>query len=135
MMSARSMPAPIPTPDTEAFWQAASESRFLLRRCLSCARTHWYPRAICPHCLGDTEWVDGPTTGTIYSYTVMRRVPVPYAVAYVALDDGPTLLTNLVDCDFDTLHIGQPVTLAWVATEGGPNVPCFTPAAESSAAR
>lgn len=126
-MTDRSMPAPTPSPDTAEFWRAAAEHRFLLRRCLSCARTHWYPRAVCPHCLGDTEWVDGPTTGTIYSYTVMRRAPEPYAVAYVALDGGPTMLTNLVACDFDALRVGQAVMLAWVNTDGGPPVPCFTP--------
>jgi hypothetical protein len=32
-----------------------------------------------------------------------------------------------VDCDFDTLKIGQRVKLRFVPTEGGPPVPCFTP--------
>ncbi len=127
MMADRLIPAPVAGPDTEAFWQAAAEGRFLLRRCTACGRTHWYPRAICPHCFGDTEWVAGPETGTIYSYTVMRRAPEPYAVAYVALDGGPTMLTNIVGCDFAALRIGLPVRLAWVPSEGGPPVPCFTP--------
>ena len=56
----------------------------------------------------------------------MRRVPVPYAIAYVTLAEGPTMLTNLVRCDFDALRIGQAARLAWTDTEGGPPVPTFT---------
>jgi uncharacterized OB-fold protein len=63
----------------------------------------------------------------IYSFSVMRRVPTPFALAYVTLAEGPTMMTNLVDCDFDTLRIGQPVQIVWKPTEGGPPVPCFTP--------
>jgi uncharacterized OB-fold protein len=57
----------------------------------------------------------------------MRRVPAPFALAYVTLAEGPTMMTNLVDCDFNTLRIGQPVRLVWKPSEGGPPVPCFTP--------
>ena len=126
-MAQRSIPAPTPSPETEPFWQAASEGRFTLRRCVSCHQTHWYPRAVCPFCLGETEWETASGEGVIYSYTVMRRAPEPYALAYVTLAEGPTMITNIVDCDFDTLRIGQRVRLTWVATQGGPPVPCFTP--------
>jgi uncharacterized OB-fold protein len=125
-MAERSLPAPAISPETEVFWQAAEQGRLLLRRCTACGRTHWYPRAICPHCLGDTEWEEAAGVGTIYSYTVMRRAAEPYVVAYVTLDAGPTMLTNIVGCDFDQVRIGQRVRLAWVPTEGGPPMPCFT---------
>ncbi len=126
-MAERAIPAPTPSPETEAFWQAAREGRFCLRRCTACGQTHWYPRAICPFCLGDTVWEEASGDGVIYSYTVMRRAPEPYALAYVTLAEGPTMITNIVGCDFDALRIGQPVRLAWVETQGGPPVPCFTP--------
>ncbi len=66
--------------------------------------------------------------GTIYSYSVMRRAPVPYAIAYVTLEEGVTMMTNIVDCDFDALRIGQPVRVVFKPTDGGPPVPMFTPA-------
>ncbi len=57
-----------------------------IRRCISCSKPHWYPRPVCPFCMGDTEWVDAVGTGTIYSVSVTRRAgPIPYAIAYVAL--------------------------------------------------
>jgi len=36
-------------------------------------------------------------------------------------------MTNIVDCDFDTLRIGQPVSVRFKETESGPPVPMFTP--------
>ena len=58
----------------------------------------------------------------------MRRAPEPYAIGYVTLEEGPTMLTNIVDCDLDKLKVGQSVKLVFTPTEGGPPVPTFTPA-------
>jgi uncharacterized OB-fold protein len=58
---------------------------------------------------------------------VMRRAPVPYAIAYVTLDEGVTMMTNIVECDFDALRIGQPVTVVFQPSDGGPPVPMFKP--------
>ena len=59
----------------------------------------------------------------------MRRAPVPYAIAYVTLDEGPTMMTNIVDCDLDAIRIGQAVRVVFKPTEdGGPPVPMFSPA-------
>jgi uncharacterized OB-fold protein len=126
----RKIPAPTPDPESAEFWAAATQGRFTLRRCRACDRAHWYPRAICPFCMSEkTEWIAASGRGTIYSYSVMRRAPIPYAIAYVTLEEGPTMVTNIVDCDFDRLAIGQDVSLVFVPTEGGPPVPMFTPAA------
>lgn len=126
--AARKIPAPTPTPDSLPFWEAAKQGRLTLRRCASCAKTHWYPRPICPHCFGEADtWFEASGDGVIYTYSVMRRVPEPYAIAYVTLAEGPTMLTNIVDCDLDAIRIGQTVKLVWVETASGPPVPCFTP--------
>ncbi len=130
-MSARLIPSPPINPESAPFYAAAVEGRFLIRRCRQCQRAHWYPRAVCPFCPGaagdETIWEEASGRGVIYSFSVMRRVPTPFALAYVTLAEGPTMMTNLVDCDFDTLRIGQPVQIVWKPTEGGPPVPCFTP--------
>jgi uncharacterized OB-fold protein len=72
--------------------------------------------------------VEASGRGRIYTFSVMRRAPEPYAIGYVTLDEGPSMLTNFVDCDFDKLCIGQSVRLTFTPTEGGPPVPTFTPA-------
>ena len=57
----------------------------------------------------------------------MRRTDPVFAIAYVALEEGPLMLTNLVDCDFDALAIGQPVELVFQPATDGTPVPCFRP--------
>jgi uncharacterized OB-fold protein len=124
----RTIPTPPVSPETRPFWDAAEEGRLLIKRCTACGRPHHYPRSICPFCWSDrTEWVAASGRGTIYSYSVMRRVPVPYAIAYVTLDEGITMMTNIIDCDLEGIRIGQPVRVVFRPTDGGPPVPMFTP--------
>jgi hypothetical protein len=58
----------------------------------------------------------------------MRRAAVPYALAYVTLEEGPTMMTNIVGCDLNAIRIGQAVKLVFEAAEDGQKVPMFTPA-------
>jgi uncharacterized OB-fold protein len=125
----RTIPAPPVGPETKAFWDAAAQGKLLLKRCTACGEAHHYPRAICPFCGSErTEWTEASGRGTVYSYSVFRRAPEPYAIAYVTLVEGPTLMTNIVDCDLDAIHVGQAVRVAFKPTEGGPPVPMFSPA-------
>ena len=125
----RRIPAPEPSPDTAPFWDGAAKGTLLIKQCRACGQPHYYPRPLCPFCFSDaTEWRTAAGTGTIYSFSVMRRAETPYAIAYVTLDEGVTMMTNLVDCDFDALRIGQRVKLQWSPTDGGAPVPTFTPA-------
>lgn len=115
-------------PENAPFWQAAAEGRFLIGGCRACGAPHFYPRAVCPHCFSDdTEWRASTGQGSIYSYSVMRRVPVPYAIAYVTLDEGPTIMTNIVDCDLDAIAIGQRVAVTFHQSDGTALVPMFRP--------
>ncbi|HEY5105212.1 MAG TPA: OB-fold domain-containing protein [Caulobacteraceae bacterium] len=130
MAEARRIPAPAVNVEGQPFWDAAAQGRFLIKRCGACGEPHWYPRAICPFCFSeDTAWEESAGEGVIYTFSVMRRnTPAPYAIGYVTLDEGVSLLTNFVDCDLDGLTIGQRVKLKWTPTEGGPPVFTFTPA-------
>jgi uncharacterized OB-fold protein len=58
----------------------------------------------------------------------MRRVAQPYAIAYVALDDGVTIMSNIVECDLDALAIGQRVKVAFRPSNGPLMIPVFVPA-------
>ncbi|GLQ06354.1 Zn-ribbon domain-containing OB-fold protein [Sneathiella chinensis] len=116
--------------ENQAYWEAAKENRLVLKRCTSCGKTHFYPRSICPHCWStETEWYEASGKGTIYTYSVMRRAEVPYVIAYVTLEEGITMMTNLVDCDFDALRVGEPVEVQFRQTEGGWALPVFRPVA------
>jgi uncharacterized OB-fold protein len=124
----RNIPPPAVNVESQPFWDAAAQGRFLIKRCTACGKAHWYPRALCPYCFGETVWEESPGEGVIYTYSVMHRSPSgPYAIGYVTLNEGPAVLTNFVDCDLKTLEIGQKVKVRFQPTEGGPPVPVFAP--------
>jgi len=125
----RRIPKPMVQAETAAYWQAADEGRLLVKRCSACGEFHHYPRDLCPFCLSDaTEWVEAAGTGTVYSFSTMGQGEAAYTLAYVTLDEGPTMLTNLVGADPSAFAIGQPVRVVFTPSEGGPAVPMFTPA-------
>ena len=126
----RQIPAPLINPESARFFDAARKGSLLVGKCHECGEYHFYPRVLCPHCFSErTEWVPAKGTGVIYSYSTLRRgVPVPYTIAYVTLDEGVSMMTNIVDCDPDTLKIGAPVRLVFKTAEDGTPVPMFTPA-------
>jgi uncharacterized OB-fold protein len=126
---ARKITSPVVNAETKAFWDAAREGRFIIPICTACGKAHWYPRAICPFCAGESiEWRNASGKGTIYTYSAMRRVKEPYIIAHVTLAEGPTMLTNLVDCDPDQVRIGQLVAVVFQNSDNGQPVPTFKPA-------
>ncbi|GAP38106.1 OB-fold domain-containing protein [Piscinibacter sakaiensis] len=125
----RPLAPPVIDAETGPYFAAAKQGILKLRRCTACRKPHFYPRSLCPFCFADTEWVDASGLGEIYSVSVTRRAgPIPYAIAYVRLDEGVTMLTNIVDCDLDALRIGQRVKVCFKPTEGDGAMPMFTPA-------
>jgi uncharacterized OB-fold protein len=124
----RKIPAPAVNPENKAYFDAAAAGKLLVKFCAGCKSYHHYPRAICPFCFSDrTEWREAKGTGTVYTYSVLRRgVPEPYCIAYVTLEEGVSMLTNLVDCDFDAVKIGMPVKVTFKPSDGGAPVPMFT---------
>jgi uncharacterized OB-fold protein len=114
------------TTTTEAFWKATSEGRFILQRCDACDLVVWFPRKHCPEC-----WTENLTTfdasgeGTVYSYTVIRKVAneykqaTPFVVAYVELAEGPRIMTNIVGCEVDSVRVGMPVAIEFHDTGEG----------------
>jgi uncharacterized OB-fold protein len=121
--------AAIANPETRTFWEAAADGRLLVPKCNACGRFHWYPRRICPHCASSAiEMQEAKGSGEVYSYSIMRRAKVPYAIAYVRLSEGTTMMTNIVDCDFDDIRVGMPVKLVFKESSEGYPLPMFTAA-------
>ena len=116
-------------PTNKPYFDAASEGRLLIGLCKDTGKHFFYPRGCSPFILSpNVELVEAKGTGTIYSFTVMRTKE-PFSVAYVELDEGPSLFTNIVDCDLDSLKIGQKVKVVFKPTqEGSPPATMFTPA-------
>ena len=129
VFASRKFTPPVITAEGKTFFDAARQGRFLIPVCTACDRAHWYPRIICPFCASDkVEWREASGRGTIYTFSVMRRVKEPYIIAHVTLAEGPTMLTNIVACDADDVQIGQGVTVVFQNTDNGAPVPMFKPA-------
>ena len=127
---ARKIRDPAMNPGDEPYFTAAGEGKLMLKKCKDCGKVHHYPRAICPFCFSQNlEWQQAKGSGEIYTYSVTRRGgPVPYAIGYVKLDEGPSLMTNFVNCDLDVLKCGMKVKVCFVKSENGTAVPMFEPA-------
>lgn len=133
-MSKEIRPVPDVTPETERFWNAASEGRLLLRACQDCMLIYHYPRALCPDCFSkEVDWIEAAGTGEVYSYSVARTMTdwpeseLPLIVAYVELDEGPRILTN-IDCPPDVLTIGTRVEVQFIDAEAvDVAIPVFVP--------
>ena len=130
-------PRPLPSPNalTEPYWQAAHQRELKLPRCESCTKFHFYPRSACPHC-GSTAlaWQAVSGKGEVYSYTVVHRAPsqgfaeqVPYVVALVALDEGPHLMTRLIQVQAEAVYIGLRVQVEFEKQDDETTLPVFCP--------
>ena len=134
-MSWEPRPVPTVTPETAPYWEAAAEGRLLIRRCLDCELSFYYPRARCPDCLGDNvDWIEADGTGTVYAHTSTTNVAawpdddLPLVLAYVELDEGPRMLTALADCTGESVEIGTPVEVAFIPTASEDvSIPVFEP--------
>ena len=120
----KAISAPQMTLEARPFYEAAAEGRFLIKRCTACGEPHWYPRDLCPFCGAETVWEESPGEGVIYTFSIMRRAREPYAIGYVTLDEGVTLMTNFVG-DLEGLAIGGRVKVQFQPTKDGPPVAVF----------
>ena len=117
-MNTYNKPLPMPNPVTEGFWKAAKRHELSIQRCMSCNDYIFPPREICPRCMSlNLEWIRASGKGKIFSYTVVRVSPhpsfstdIPYIVAIIELDEGPHLMSNLINCKIEDVKLNMPVT-------------------------
>jgi uncharacterized OB-fold protein len=125
-------PAPTIDPDSADYWAALQDQRLILKSCRACGLSHFYPRALCPHCHSDDlGWIEAGGEGEIYSYTICHRpagpafaAEVPYVVALVTLAEGPRMMTRIIGA-IETARIGQKVRVRLERQGGDTVLPFF----------
>src|SRR5262249_15151352 len=130
---------PLPRVDEESrgYWEALQRHELYFQRCADCHTDRFPPRAVCPVCLSARiEWIRASGRGTVYSFTVTYqnqspgfREQLPYVLAVVQLEEGPRMMTNVVDCAPDAVTIGMPVTVVFDDVTPETTLPRFRPAA------
>ena len=117
-----------PARDAAPQWQT-EEGALMIAECRDCGEPHYYPRVLCPFCGSENVAFKACSgRGRIYAVSVFRRADPPYALAYVELEEGPRMMTNIVDCDLDAIAIDDAVTVVFADRDGIPT-PMFPPAA------
>jgi uncharacterized OB-fold protein len=137
MTDTRPKPKPRPAPESLPYWQAAREHRLTLPRCSSCERFWFPPSRTCPHCLSpELEFQDVSGRGKVYSFVTFHRVyhpafenEVPYVVALVELEEGPRLLTNILDVAPQDVRCDMPVEVVFDDLDAEFSIPKFRPSA------
>jgi uncharacterized protein len=134
----RSKAVPVPTPETQPYWDGAAAGELRIQRCLDCGEPYFYPRPICPSCgSGSVEWFTASGRATLYSYVISHRpapgfeAETPYAIAVVQLAEGPRMMTSLVGVPAtpETLVLDLPLRVTF-QQRGTVSVPVFTPDGE-----
>ena len=111
------LPRPLHTETSKPFWEGTKRHELMLPRCRKCGSMFFYPREVCPVCLSpDIEWQRVSGRGRLHSYTVIHQPAnrafnqdVPYIYAMVQLDEGPRIISNLVECPIEQARIDMPV--------------------------
>ncbi|MCC7346014.1 MAG: Zn-ribbon domain-containing OB-fold protein [Variibacter sp.] len=126
---------PVPTPETQHFWDGAKAGELRLQRCDDCSKPYFPPRPFCPACGSRNVSVFTASGKAILdSYVIHhRKVPgftPPYAIAVVKLEEGPRMMTNIVDCPQtpEALVLDMPLEVVFTAMDEQITLPFFRPA-------
>ncbi|MEA3025475.1 MAG: uncharacterized protein QOF91_760 [Alphaproteobacteria bacterium] len=127
-------PLPVPSPESAIFWQAARNHRMLLPHCNKCGKFWFPPSCLCPHCLSDDiGWREVSGRGRVHSFVIVHRVyhpafisEVPYVVAVIELDEGPRLLSNVVNVKPARVHCGMRVAVTYDDVSAEISLPKFS---------
>jgi uncharacterized OB-fold protein len=115
---------PVPASDVAPFWRSTS-GKLLVQRCNNCAETYHYPRPFCPFCSStEVSWIETAGTGHVYSCSYVPNKGAGYVIAFVTLDEGPTLLTNITGIGAEQVTIGARVAVDF-ETRDSVEVPVF----------
>lgn len=124
---------PHPTVETAPYWEGCRNHKLLIQQCKDCGHSQFYPRIICTNCMSDNvDWVPASGKGKVISYTIMHRAitkaylaEAPYVIALIELNEGPTMMSNVVQCDPESVSIGMDVEVIFEDWSEEISVPKF----------
>ena len=135
---------PLPEINTtlKPFWDGAKKHELMAYKCQNCG-THYFPVTHCMVCNSPKmEWVKVSGKGKIYTFIVYDTAfnphwekYVPYNVAWIELDGGPIMMSNIIDCPNEEIYIDMPVQAAFRDVTDEITLPMFKPVGLEGAGR
>jgi uncharacterized OB-fold protein len=130
---------PLVDDENRHFWEGGRDGELKFLACTACGHFIHPPAPVCPECLGrDCEPRTVSGRAQVHTFTINHHPWVPgfdppYVVAIVELEEqvGLRLMTNIVGCPIDEVHIGMPVEVCFEELEDGAYLPLFQPASAS----
>ncbi len=128
-------PLPLITKLSRVFYDGCKENKLLFQKCEDCNEIIFFPKELCPKCMGhNLAWKESKGKGKIYTFTVTYDFAppefmedVPYALAIINLDEGFSMMSNIVECDFDKLTCEMPVEVVFDPVTVEITLPRFRP--------
>lgn len=127
---------PRPTVETQTYWDFCQQEMLMIQQCKDCEHVQFYPRLMCTKCSSrEVGWIEASGFAKVLTYTTVHRpiLPAykkesPYVLAVVQLEEGPTMMTNIVNCSHDELKCGMNVKVTFQHWSEEFLVPVFEPA-------
>jgi uncharacterized OB-fold protein len=130
-------PVPKPTALTKPFWEGCRSGELLVQQCQDCGHKFFPPLVTCNRCFSlNVTWVKSSGKGVLYTFGVIHQAwpgfPMPTVLAVVDLDDGYSMLTNIVGCASKDVTFGMPVEVTFEKLTEEIYLPLFRPRKEST---
>lgn len=118
-MTSQDMIAERPLPEitelTAPFWNSAKDRRLVIQRCDECQTYRFPPEPACAECSSlAATWTEVSGRATLYTWTEAYPPLLPYfaerapwPIAFVELEEGPRMATNLIDIPVSEYEFGM----------------------------
>ena len=127
-------PLPEISAESKPFWDACARHELLVQTCRACGSVQYYPRGVCATCWSpDVAWTPSSGRGRVYTFTVTHRTQargfrddLPYVLAWIELEEGVQVMSNIVGVDPVKVAIGMQVKVTFEDVKDGLSIPKFT---------
>jgi uncharacterized OB-fold protein len=133
----RPLPQPI-TPEAKPYWDGLKQGKLMIPKCGDCGVPFFYPRVVCPNCSSRSiGWIQASGQGKLHAFGIAHqsfnkayKVPPPFVLAMIELDEGPRMLSNLINVHPDpkTVKCDMPVEIVFQKLTDDVTIPLFQPA-------
>ncbi len=135
-MTEYTKPLPMPGEFDKPYWEAVKKHELRMQKCLDCGEIWFPPNFACPRCLSTNYgWVKLSGKGKVWSWAVFHQLyirsfadDIPYNVIAVKLDEGPMMMSNMVECKNEDIKCDMPVEVVFDDITEEMALPKFKPA-------